>query len=297
MSKPVVLVLGTNGYVGKATVKSLSETYADKVVVKAASRDPAKLGELRDLKGVELVALDMSAPDAASHIKATGASTVYIVTPGVENRAAITSNAANASKEANVRHLVLVSTFMADTKDTVLGSQFTEIESHVKKLGLPYTLLRLPVFIDNFWADAETIKKQSTKYGAVNPDAAFTPIAVSDIGKASAAVLANPGLYVNKTIKLATKACTYNDVVKAFSESLGREIKYVQVPYEVVAKGALDMGFPEWQANALIEMNKLINAGSPVTNDPEGVIQFKSITGSDPIPVQQWVAAVAGGFK
>ena len=162
MSKPVVLVLGTNGYVGKATVKSLSETYADKVVVKAASRDPAKLGELRDLKGVELVALDMSAPDAASHIKATGASTVYIVTPGVENRAAITSNAANASKEANVRHLVLVSTFMADMKDTVLGSQFTEIESHVKKLGLPYTLLRLPVFIDNFWADAETIKKQST---------------------------------------------------------------------------------------------------------------------------------------
>ena len=143
-------------------MKSLSETYADKVVIKAASRDPAKLGELRDLKGVELVALDMSAPDAASHIKATGAATVYVVTPGVENRAAITINAANASKEANVGHLVVVSAITTDVKDTVFGRQFTEIESHLKKLGLPYTILRLPLFIDNFWADAETIKKQST---------------------------------------------------------------------------------------------------------------------------------------
>ena len=172
MSKPVVLVLGTNGYVGKATVKSLSDTYADKVVIKAASRDPAKLGELRDLKGVELVALDMSAPDAASHIKATGAATVYVVTPGVENRAAITINAANASKEASVGHLVVVSAITTDVKDTVFGRQLTEIESHVKKLGLPYTLLRLPLFVDNFWADAETIKKQSTstvQYSVLEP--------------------------------------------------------------------------------------------------------------------------------
>ncbi|XP_062520702.1 uncharacterized protein LOC134195656 [Corticium candelabrum] len=297
MSKPVVLVLGTNGYVGKATVKSLSDTYADKVVIKAASRDPAKLGELRDLKGVELVALDMSAPDAASHIKATGAATVYVVTPGVENRAAITINAANASKEASVGHLVVVSAITTDVKDTVFGRQLTEIESHVKKLGLPYTLLRLPLFVDNFWADAETIKKQSTMYGAVNPDAAFTPIAVSDIGKASAAVLANPGLYANKTFKLATKACTYNDVVKAFSESLGREIKYVQVPYEAAKKGVMDMGIQEWQADGMVELMKIVSSGSPITNDPEGVIHFKSITGSDPITVQQWVAAVAGGFK
>ena len=143
-------------------MKSLSETYADKVVIKAASRDPTKLGELRDLKGVELVALDMSAPDAASHIKATGAATVYVVTPRAKNRAAIAINAANASKQANVGHLVVVSVFVADLKDTVYGRQFTEIESHVKNLGLPYTIIRLPFFFENFWADVQTIKKQST---------------------------------------------------------------------------------------------------------------------------------------
>ena len=134
-------------------------------------------------------------------------------------------------------------------------------------------------------------------YGAINPDAGISPIAASDIGKASAAVLANPGLYANKTLKPAAKAFTYSEAMKAFSESLGREIKYVQIPYEAVKKGVKDMGIEDWQADGMIEVMKSINSGSPVNNDPEGVTHFKSITGSDPIPVQQWVAAAAGGFK
>lgn len=79
MSKPVVLVLGSSGLVGKATVKSLSESYSDKVVIKAGTRDPAKLSDLAGLPGVEVVAIDMSGAKLADQIKATGAATTYIV--------------------------------------------------------------------------------------------------------------------------------------------------------------------------------------------------------------------------
>jgi NAD(P)H dehydrogenase (quinone) len=162
MSKPVVLVLGSNGYVGKATVKSLSESYADKVAIKAATRDPAKLAELAGLKGVEVVAIDMGAADLANKIKSTGAEAVYVVTPGIETRAEVTVKATTACKDAGIKHLVVVSVLTAELTDTVFGRQFTQIEGHVKKLGVPYTLLRLPFFIDNNWGNVDSIKGQST---------------------------------------------------------------------------------------------------------------------------------------
>ena len=134
-------------------------------------------------------------------------------------------------------------------------------------------------------------------YGPAKPNAAFTPVAVSDIGKASAVVLANPGLYANKTFKLATKSSTHADLVKAFSQSLGREIKYVQLPYSAVKEAFNGKGLPEWQVDGLMQVYKMIDDGSPVTNDPEGAAHFKTITGSDPLTVEQWVEAVADGFK
>ncbi len=57
------------------------------------------------------------------------------------------------------------------------------IEDHVKGLGLPYCILRLPTFIDNNYANADSIKAQGKIYSPQNPTAKFTPIAVSDIGE------------------------------------------------------------------------------------------------------------------
>ena len=163
MSKPVVLVLGSSGFVGKATVKSLSESYADKVAIKAATRDPPKLRDLAELKGVELVAIDMAADNLADKIKSAGATTVYIVTPGVKNRDEIVKKASTASKDAGVKNLIVVSSMLmgAELTDSIFVRQFSVIESHVKNLGVPYTFLRLPLFIDNNWGNVDSIKGQS----------------------------------------------------------------------------------------------------------------------------------------
>jgi uncharacterized protein YbjT (DUF2867 family) len=163
MSKPIVLVLGSNGSVGRATVKSLKESYADKVVIKAATRDPAKLSEL-DLKGVEVVGgFDMTAPDLADKIRATGASVVYLITPNSDKRVEISENALTAIKKAGAEHMLVVSLPTAALTDSVgFGPQFSSIEKHVKSLGVPYTILRLPVFLENFMASVATVKTEST---------------------------------------------------------------------------------------------------------------------------------------
>jgi hypothetical protein len=44
-------------------------------------------------------------------------------------------------------------------------------------------------------------------------------------------------------------------------------------------------------------MYKLLSSGSPTTNDPEGAAVFKTITGVDPVVLEQWVATVVDKFK
>jgi hypothetical protein len=58
--------------------------------------------------------------------------------------------------------------------------------------GIPYTLLRLPSFIDNTWGSAGSIKAQGQFYGPVNPDQLVSQVVAADIGEAVAAVLAHP---------------------------------------------------------------------------------------------------------
>ena len=99
---------------------------------------------------------------------------------------------------------------------------------------------------------------------------------------------------MNKTLTIATKIHTHNDLVKAFSESLGREIKYVQLPYDVVK---MDKGVPERQIDGAIDLYEVVNADLPIFSNPERAVHFKSITGSDPLTVQQWVETVANGFN
>jgi uncharacterized protein YbjT (DUF2867 family) len=171
MWKPVVLVLGSSGLVGKATVKSLSESYADKVTIKAATRDPSRIKDLAELNGVDVVAIDMAGADTKDKVKATGAAAVYIVTPGVPNRDEMVKKAATASRDAGVMNLLVVSsplvgTEMEDTEH--LGRPFSVIESHVKSLGVQYTILRLPFFIDNNWQHVDSIKSNSTGTGSIS---------------------------------------------------------------------------------------------------------------------------------
>ena len=73
---------------------------------------------------------------------------LYIVIPPTLNRAIAT---AEAAKEAGVKAVVVVSGITADLTDTLFGRQFNEIEDKISKLGVPYTILRLPYFAENHW--------------------------------------------------------------------------------------------------------------------------------------------------
>jgi len=296
MSKKVFTVVGSSGIVGSAVIKEVSSKLSDKYVVQAGVRDPSsdKAGPIGKLSGVTLVKANFGEEEALGKVL-KGSDVVFINTPGHEDRTKLGIHGVNAAKAAGVKHIIVVSVLTADLTDTIFGRQFAPLEKHVKESGLKYTLLRLPFFIDNNWGSAGSIKSQGKFYGPNNPDAKFTPIAVSDIAEATVGILKDLSKHENKTYKVTTKAHNHKELAEAFSSAVGKEVTYVQVPYEAAKQSFLGFGIPEWQVDGILELFKLFDAKSSVTNDETN--DFKTLTGRDPTTIQQWAAAVAAGFK
>ena len=295
MGKPVVLVIGASGNIGVATVSSLAAKYADKVEIRAGVRNPDKADKLKAIAGVSVVQATMGDKDnLKSALK--GVDSLYIVTPGAKDRTPLTIATAEAAKEAGVKFLLVVSIPTVNLTDTIFGAQLSEIEDKVGKLGVPYTFLRLPFFVENLWGFKDSIIGQGAIYCSVDPDKPHTPVVVEDAGKAGAAILADPSKHAGKVYTIVSDRYTYNDVARGFSEALGKEIKYNRVPYEAAKQAFLGMGYPEWQTDGALELFKLFDSGAPETNFAD-MSDFEKLTGEKPTTLKAWIAKYASGFQ
>lgn len=252
MTKPVVFVIGATGQVGSVTLRNLAAKYVDRVVIRAGARKTEKADKIKSLAGVALVQATMGDGELVKILE--GVDVLLIVTPSTKDQAALAVSTAQFAKSAGAKHIAVVSVLVADLTDTVIGRQFMEIEKSISKLGVPYTFIRLPFFTENFWAFKDTIVNQGIICCPADPDKLFAQVALDDIGNAMASILVSPASYANKTIDLVSDCQTFNKVAQGFSAALGKEVKYVQVPYEAAKEPFLSLGLPEWQAEEVLEL-------------------------------------------
>jgi uncharacterized protein YbjT (DUF2867 family) len=285
--KPVVFVIGATGRVGTVTVENLAAKYAERVEIRAGVRNLLKAENYKSLAGISLVQATMGDEKLVKIL--SGVDTLLIVTPSSKNQAKLAVSTAELAKKADVKHIAVLSVIVADIADSIIGSQFREIEEGISRLGIPYTIIRLPFFTDNYWSFKDTIVKQGVIYCPVDPEKPFTPVAVDDVGSVSAAILVNSSSYANKTISVVSDCQTFTGVVKGFSTALGREIRYVKVPHETAKKPLLDIGLPEQEAEEVLELYKLINTSNPIMwNSDVGVVN--QITGDKPTTLEVWLS-------
>jgi hypothetical protein len=62
----------------------------------------------------------------------------------------------------------------------------TPLQESVKNSGISFTLLRLPMFIDNQWANQASIKGQGKIYGPADGSKPTSLVSVADAGEAAA---------------------------------------------------------------------------------------------------------------
>ena len=221
-----------------------------------------------------------------------GVDALLIVAPGIEHQAPITIKTAEVAKAAGVKFIAVI----GGATGPSIGAPMAEIVEAVSNLGVPYTFVQLPMFVENYWAFKDTIVGQSSIFSPVDPTKPFATVVVEDAGKAAAAILADPQKHAGKSYIIISENHTYNDVVAAFSEVLEKEVKYVRVSYEATKKAMTDMGAQEWVIPLLMEAYQLIDSGSPIMN-PANTGDFTAITGEQPSTIKSWVGKYGGGFQ
>lgn len=138
----------------------------------------------------------MSSEENALSEKLKGFESILINTPGHIDRTKISINAAKAAHKAGAKYLLTISVSLIET-DVLFAKQFKEIEEEIKKLGINYGFLRLPMFIDNFYMQVEPITKQGQFYGPIDGDLPFIQVSVQDVANAATVVLSHYTDYKN----------------------------------------------------------------------------------------------------
>uniref|UniRef100_A0A7S3EC65 NmrA-like domain-containing protein n=1 Tax=Rhodosorus marinus TaxID=101924 RepID=A0A7S3EC65_9RHOD len=292
MEKRTVMVIGASGKVGTATVTALSAMHdPETTVILAGVRNVGKAEALKELPGVEVVQAQMG--DAKLATTLIGVDSLFIVCPSTTDCAPIVLKTMKSAKAAGVKHVMAVSVMTAG-RDSIYGRQFGFIEAGIKLLRFEYTILRLPIFMENFYLVRDGIASESSIYMPVDPSKPYVPVVAAEAGKMAAKIMLNPHPHNGKTYSVTAPAHTLGEAAAAFSAALGKEVSYVQIPYETAVQAYMEGGFEKWQVEGVVELYHDIDNGDSIatTYSPD----YENVMGAPQTDLYTWVKAAAPDF-
>ncbi|HVK03459.1 MAG TPA: SDR family oxidoreductase [Armatimonadaceae bacterium] len=258
----MILVAGATGTVGGEVVRALKAMPAGGA---AAFRALVRRSEaVREMKarGVDAVLGDLSDPQEMAAALA-GVERLFLVSSPSERLVEIESAAADAAKAAGVRQIVKLSGLgSGGDSEVAFMRSHRAVEEHVEGLGVPYVFLRPNSFFQNFLGNAGTIRAQSAFYAPAG-DARVSFVDAADIGAVAARVLTDPvEAHAGRAYDVTgIEALSHDDIARAFSDLLGREIRYVSVEDAAAREGMIGLGVPEWQADAVVALYRSYRTG------------------------------------
>ncbi len=232
-----ILVTGATGQQGGAVAKSLISKGQK---IRILTRSLAK-GETLEKIGAEVAAGNLT--DRASLDSALqGIKQVYLVTTpfetGMDSEIQQGKSMVDAAKAAGVEHLVYSSVASAN-KNTGIPHFDTkwEVEKHIQKSGIPATIIRPVFFMENFYSPWFLPTIQKGKLMLPMPgDRPLQIISINDIGEFGASAFTRRGEFLNQQIDIAGDEIDLNEAMRLLSNSLGRTVKYEQLPDDQAEK-------------------------------------------------------------
>jgi NAD(P)H dehydrogenase (quinone) len=160
--------------------------------------------------------------------------------------------------------------------------------------GLPVVTIRPTVFLDGFFLPltAASVRDRSSielPFGRGKTN----PVAVADVARVIAAVLADPKPHLGRIYELTgPRSQDMNGVAREYSDALNREVTYVDIPPDVWLRQLKKAGLPEHLTKHLVTMAELNRAGR-YDRLADGVEQ---VTGRAAMSVREFVSLHADEF-
>lgn len=280
MSK--ILVTGAAGQLGRAVIRHLLETSgASPSDIVAASRDPAKLGDLQ-AKGIEIrkANFDDQAGLAAAF---AGVDRLLIISTDelavsgkrlTQHKAAVA-----AAKSAGVGHIVYTSMPNPDRSVVTFAPDHLGTEEAIKASGIGYTILRNAWYHDNYLMSMPH-NLQAGQWFTAMGDGKIANISRDDCARAAAAVLVDPP-FGNRTFTLTgSESLTAEEIAARATTATGRPLQVVHVSDEQLAQGLAAAQLPDFVVKMLVSADANVRAGNfdIVTQDFETLTETKPQT-------------------
>jgi uncharacterized protein YbjT (DUF2867 family) len=199
----------------------------------------------------------------------------------------------DASVAAGVKHIVLNSALGAGDYPKSFPAWHRKVEDTLRSRKVSFTILRPNSFHQNALAYfAPSIRTQGVFYGAMGK-ARVSFLDVRDIAMVAAKALAG-GQHAGKTYEMnGPEALTYAEVAEKISKHAGRPAQYVDIPVQAQRKAMLDQKMPEWQVNALLELQDYYVLGKGGNVDGS----LEQLLGHSPITMDQFLGEFAAEFR
>ena len=227
-------ITGITGKVGELARRLLAAGQT----VRAIVRDPQK-GEAWTKLGCELAIAEME--DSAALTKAfEGATAVFVLPPsefdpkpGYPEAQAVIDSVVKALTVVKPAKVLCLSTIGADAIRDNLLSQRTMMETALRELGLPLTILRPAWFIDNAIWDLTSARDAGVISSFLVPlDKPFPMVAAKDVGREAANLIRENWSGVRVVEFEGPYRVTANRLADAFAVALKKPVRAVQVPRE-----------------------------------------------------------------
>ncbi|MCF6439490.1 SDR family oxidoreductase [Pseudoalteromonas luteoviolacea] len=264
-----ILIIGAAGLNGIATIKALfaKTNLQDTIIAGVRSNEKAQALKVQ-FPDLETRIMNIEQPDTLA-ASMQDVDKVFYITGNIferEQHAKLVIDAAVASQ--SVKDFVFYSVFGAEYEAILFGRQFRFGEKYLERSGLNWTHLRTIFFQDNLFGWSDGIKQGALYLGT--GEGKFAPLLVSDIGEIAANVLTSNG-HKNKTYNITgPELLSGMDIANAFSEALNTEITHISPDNKTTLASLLDTGWPQWQAEGLVELFNLFADNHAAVVSPDG---------------------------
>lgn len=285
----MILVTGATGNIGQELVRQLTEA---NVPVRALVRDASRAGELKDL-GAELAVGDL-ANTASVDAALVGVDAAFLLTSTDPKQVELQGNFIEAAKRANLGHLVKLSVVgAAPDAPAQLMRWHAQTEADLVASGVPFTNIRPHVFYQYYLYLAPMVIGTGGFTSSLKSGVKLASIDIRDIAATAKAILTNPAPHAGQTYFLTGPEPFSNDDLAAkIGNIVGKPVGYTWSPGEFSRAAMRDMGFAEWMADVVTEMDEAYSTG----NYSYTTSAVKDITGNDPRSVDQFLEEFAFVF-
>lgn len=246
-----ILITGATGNVGKELIKYLS---SKGIPFRAMVRsiDQAKDFTTQNFPGIEFILGDFNNPKSLENAL-KGMEKAFLLTNSSELAEQQQAAFVNAAMRAGIKHIVKLSQWAADVNSPVRFLRYhAVIENLIKESGMAYTFLRPNLFMQGLLGFRDTIINQNQLFGAIG-DAAISMIDTRDIAAAAGEALSSQG-HEGKIYDLTgPESLSHYQMAEKLSAILGRQIEFIDITPQALKQTLLHVGFPEWQAEGLVE--------------------------------------------